>query len=68
MKIGDLVQMKREDAEDSQQDWAHRRQLCFMYPGVGVVVNILGKRVSPIEVFWPGGEVSRHNKFWMETV
>ena len=39
MKVGDLVQMKRDDAEDSQLDWAQRRQRCSMQPGVGVVVN-----------------------------
>ncbi len=69
MKVGDLVRMKREDAEDSQYDWAQRRQRCFMYPGVGVVVNIhTGTRVAPIEVLWPNGTVARHNKFWMEKV
>lgn len=69
MKVGDLVQMKRENAEDSQYDWAQRRERCIMYPGVGVVVNIhTDTRVSPIEVLWPNGTVSRHNKFWMETV
>ena len=69
MKVGDLVRMKREEAEDTQYDWAQRRQRCTMYPGVGVVVNIhTGTRVAPIEVLWPNGEVSRHGKFWMETV
>ena len=69
MKVGDLVQMKRENAEDSQYDWAQRRQRCSMYPAVGVIVNVhTGTRVSPIEVLWPGGHVSRHNKFWMEKV
>ena len=69
MKVGDLVRMKREDAEDSQYDWAQRRQRCFMYPGVGVVVDIhADTRVEPIEVLWSSGSVSRHDKFWLEAV
>jgi len=69
MKAGDLVQMKFWDAEDSQHEWAQRRQQCFMYPGVGVVVNIhTDTRVTPVEVLWPSGKVSRHNKSWMEKV
>ena len=67
MKVGDLVQMKRENAEDSQYDWAQRRQRCSMYPGVGVIVDTLGSR-SAVEVLWPGGSVSRHDRFWMEKV
>lgn len=69
MKVGDLVQMKREDAEDSQYDWAQRRQQCSIFPGVGVVVNIhTDTRVTPVEVLWPAGKVSRHNAYWMEKV
>ena len=69
MKVGDLVQIKREDAEDSQYDWAQRRQRSATYPGVGVIVDIHGgTRVEPIEVLWPSGSVSRHDRYWLETV
>lgn len=69
MKVGDLVQMKREDADDTAHDHAIRQQNCLWFPNVGVIVSILtDTTVSPIEVLWTPGGVARHNRFWLQKV